>query len=68
MDRNASKSFTPFVKITATEVIIEVHRSIAPELDLANVAIQYQDLQDCAEIQKADPFSILQKHGKRIKG
>ena len=61
VDRNASKSFTPFVKITATEdEIKEVHRSIAPDLDLANVAIQYQDLQDCAEIQKTDPFSMLQ--------
>ena len=40
--------------------IKEVHRSIAPDLDLANVAIQYQDLQDCAEMQKADPFSMLQ--------
>ena len=61
VDRNASKSFTPFVKITATEdEIKEVRRSIAHDLDLANVAIQYQDLQDCAEIQKADPFSMLQ--------
>ena len=62
VDRNASKSFTPIVKITATEnEIKKVHRSIAPNLDLANVAIHYQDLQDCAEIQKADPFSMLQK-------
>ena len=60
VDRNPSKSFTPFVKIMATEEIKEVHRSIAPDLDLANVAIQYQDLQDCAEMQKADPFSMLQ--------
>eukprot|EP00795_Rhopilema_esculentum_P010390 gene10390-19087_t len=44
--------------------IKEVHRSIAPDLDLANVAIQYQDLQDCAEMQKADPFSMLQKRCK----
>ena len=59
--RNPSKSFTPFVKIMATEdEIKEVHRSIAPDLDLANVAIQYQDLQDCAEMQKVDPFSMLQ--------
>ena len=59
--RNPSKSFTPFVKIMATEdEIKEVHRSIAPDLDLANVAIQYQDLQDYAEMQKADPFSMLQ--------
>ena len=60
-DRNASKSFTPFVKITPTEdETKEVHLGIAPDLDLANVASQYQDLQDCAEIQKADPFSMLQ--------
>ena len=60
-DRNASKSFTPFVKIMATEdEIKEVHRSIAPDFDLSNVAIQYQDLQDCAEMQKVDPFSMLQ--------
>ena len=26
----------------------------------ANVAIQYQDLQDCAEMQKADPLNMLQ--------
>ena len=61
VDRNASKSFTPFVKIMAAEdEIKDVRRSIAPDLDLANVAIQYQDLQDCAEMQKADPFSMLQ--------
>ena len=61
VDRNTSKSFTPFGKIAATEdEIKQVHRSIAPDLDLANVAIQYQDLQDCAEIQKADPFNMLQ--------
>ena len=40
--------------------IKEVHRSIAPDLDLANVAIQHQDLQDCAEMQKANPFSMRQ--------
>eukprot|EP00795_Rhopilema_esculentum_P003754 gene3754-15035_t len=40
--------------------IKEFHRSIAPDLDLANVALQYQDLQDCAEMPKADPFSMLQ--------
>ena len=42
----------PLDKITATEdEIKEFHRSIAPDLDLANVAIQYKDPQDCAEIQ-----------------
>ena len=42
--------------------IKEVHRSIAPGLDLANVlkSIQHQDLQDCAEMQKANPFSMRQ--------
>ena len=65
VDRNAFKSFTPFFKIMATEdEIKEVHRSIAPDFDLANVAIQYQDLQDCAEMQKADPFSMLQNRSK----
>eukprot|EP00795_Rhopilema_esculentum_P008999 gene8999-16642_t len=69
VDRNASKSFTPFVKIMATEdEIKEVHRSIAPDLDLANVAIQYQDLQYCAEMQKADPFQHAAKHATRSKG
>ena len=38
VDRNASKSFIPFVKIMAKEdEIKEVYRSIAPDLDLANV-------------------------------
>eukprot|EP00795_Rhopilema_esculentum_P015885 gene15884-7217_t len=42
VDRNASKSFTLFVKIMATEdEIKEGHRSIATDLDLANVPIQY---------------------------
>ena len=61
VDRNPSKSLTPFVKIMATEdEIKEVQRSIAPDLDLTNVANQYQDLRDCAEMQKVDPFSMLQ--------
>ena len=40
--------------------IKEVHRSIASDLGLSNVSIQYQDRQVCAEMQKADPFSMQQ--------
>ena len=61
VDRNTSKAFTPFTKFTATEdEIRDVHQSIAPDLSLANLAIQFQELQDCNEIPKGNPHTVLQ--------
>ena len=61
VDRKTSKAFTPFTKFTATEdEIRDVHQSIAPDLSLANLAIQFQELQDCNEIPKDNPHTVLQ--------
>ena len=61
IDQNASKCFISFTKFSATEKEIRaVHQSIAPDLDLANLAIQYQDLQDSVEIPKDNPYNVLQ--------
>ncbi|CAB4031786.1 E3 SUMO- ligase KIAA1586-like isoform X3 [Paramuricea clavata] len=61
VDKNTSKSFTPFIKFTANEdEIRDVHQSIAPDLSLANLAIQYQELQQCNEIPKGNPHTVLQ--------
>ena len=47
VDRNASKAFTPFTKFISTEEEIKsVHQPFAPDLELANLAIEFQDLQD----------------------
>ena len=61
IDQSTSKYFTPFTKFTATnEEIRDVHKSIAPDLDLANLAIQYKELQNCTGIPKDNPYKVLQ--------
>ena len=68
MDRNASKSFTPFIKLTATEdETREAHLSIAPDLDLANLALQYQDMQCCDEFHSTNPSNVLQSMLQRAR-
>ena len=42
VNKNASKAFTSFTKFTANEDDIrDIHHSIAPDLSLANLAIQF---------------------------
>ena len=61
VDKNASKAFSPFTKFTTSEEEIRaVHQSIAPDLDLATLAIQYQDLQENVDIPKDNPYIVLQ--------
>jgi len=61
VDRNTSKYFTRFIKFSATdEEIRDVHRSIAPDLDLASLAIERKELQNCKEIPKDNPYTVLQ--------
>ena len=58
----------PFIKLTATEdEIREVHHSIAPEMDLANLALQYQDMQCCDEFHNTNDFNMLQSMLQRAK-
>ena len=57
VDKNTSKYFTPFIKFTANE-IKDVHQSITPDLSLANLAIQYQELQQCNELPKGNPHTV----------
>ena len=48
VDKNVSKSFTPFTKFTPNEnKIRDIHRSIAPDLSLADLAVEFQELQQC---------------------
>ena len=57
VDKNVSKSFTPFTKFTANEnEIRDIHRSIAPDLSLADLAVEYQELQ----LPKTNPHTVLQ--------
>ena len=66
VDRNPSKSFTPFVKIMATEdEIKEVHRPIAPDLDLANSVSGFARL--CGNA-KGRSLQHAAKHATRSKG
>ena len=61
VDRNVSKSFTPFTKFTVNEnEIRDIHRSIAPDLSLADLAVEFQELQQCNELQKTNPHTVLQ--------
>ena len=67
-DQKASAAFTPFTNFSALEEDIrDVHKSIAPDLDLANLAIQYQDVQDCATLCKDNPYILLQNLLKKHK-
>ena len=60
-DKNVSKSFTPFTKFTANEnQIRDIHRSIAPDLSLADLAVEFQELQQCNELPKTNPHTVLQ--------
>ena len=68
IDQKASAAFTPFTNFSALEEDIrDVHKSIAPDLDLANLAIQYQDVQDCATLCKDNPYILLQNLLKKHK-
>ena len=61
VDKNVSKSFTPFTKFTANEnEIRDIHRSIAPDLSLADLAVEFQELQQCNELPKTNPHTVLQ--------
>ena len=61
VDKNVSKSFTPFTKFTANEnEIRDIHRSIAPDLSLADVAVEFKELQQCNELPKTNPHTVLQ--------
>ena len=42
-------------------------KSIAPDLDLANLEIQYQDVQDCATLCKDNSYILLQNLLKKHK-
>ena len=60
IDQKTSKAFTPFINFSALEDDIrDVHKSFAPDLDLANLAIQYQDVQDCATLYKDNSYILL---------
>jgi hypothetical protein len=60
VDKNASKAFSSFTKFTANEDDLrDIQRSVAPDLSLANLAIQFQELQDCDEIPKENPHTVL---------
>ena len=61
VDKNVSKSFTPFTKFTANESEIrDIHRSFAPDLSLADLAVQFQELQQCNELPKSNPHTVRQ--------
>ena len=58
VDKKVSKSFTPLTKFTANEnEIRDIHRSIAPELSLADLAVEFQELQQCTELPKTSPHT-----------
>ena len=58
VDKNVSKSFTPFTKFTANEnEIRNIHHSIAPDLSLADLAVEFEELQQCNELPKTNPDS-----------
>ena len=60
VDKNVSKSFTPFTKFTANEnEIRDIHHSIVPELSLADLAVEIQELQQCSELPKSNPHTVL---------
>ena len=68
IDQKASKAFSLFTNFSALEEDIrDVHKSIAPDLDLANLAIQYQDVQDSATLCKDNPYILLQNLLKKHK-
>ena len=57
VDKNVSKSFTPFTKFTANEnEIREIHRSIAPDLSLADLAVEFQELQHYSAMSYQKPI------------
>ena len=63
IDENTSEKFGDFVKLTASESEVrEVHASIAPDLDLRDIANQYQDLRD-SDIARGiqTPSSLMRK-------
>ena len=61
VDKNFSKRFTPFTKFTANEnEIRDTHRSIAPDISLADLAVEFQELQQCNELPKTNPHTVLQ--------
>ena len=65
VDRNASKAFTPFTKFISTEEEIKsVHQPFAPDLELANLAIEFQDLQDCVDIPKDNLTRVVLLYNK----
>ena len=58
---NVSKSFTAFTKFAANEnEIRDIHHSIAPDLSLADLAVEFQELQQRDELPKSKPHTVLQ--------
>ena len=61
VDKNVSRSFTPFTKFTANEnEIKDIDHSIAPDISLADLAVEFQELQQCNELPKSNPHTVLQ--------
>ena len=58
---NVSKSFTAFTKFAANEnEIRDIYHSIAPDLSLADLAVEFQELQQRDALPKSKPHTVLQ--------